>query len=98
MPTAIAPTGATTIEEEIVDNYSTDPLDTEVVLVTLTAREVYTILDALYQDTLQEPDVVGDVVLYLENRVLDFGLPCSRDEFDSYHEENEQYHSIVLKK
>jgi hypothetical protein len=77
-----------------------DPLDTEVVEVTFTARDIYLVLEALYFDTSNDPLVVLDLVKYIEGVLLDSGMPASRIEFDSEylnnHKENEQYKRIVL--
>jgi len=86
------------LEEEAVKVL--DPLDSTVVDATFTARELYTVLDALYFDTSNIPEDVLDIIRYLEDRLLDNDLPLSRQEFKSdyinNHSENEQYKRIVL--
>lgn len=77
-----------------------DPLDTEVVDVTFTARELYTVLESLYFDTANDPYKVLDLIKYLEGRLLDNDLPADRQEFDSNyvndHSDNEQYKRIIF--
>lgn len=77
-----------------------DPLDTEVVDVALTAREMYTVLEALYFDTANDPYKVLDLIKYLEGRLLDNDMPVDRQSFDSEylndHSDNEQYKRIIF--
>lgn len=77
-----------------------DPLDTEVVDVALTAREMYTVLEALYFDTANDPYKVLDLIKYLEGRLLDNDMPADRQSFDSEylndHSDNEQYKRIIF--
>jgi hypothetical protein len=77
-----------------------DPLDTEVVDVTFTAREIYTVLDALYFDTANDPYKVLDLIKYLQDRLLDNDMPIDRQEFDSEylndHKDNDQYKRIIF--
>ena len=77
-----------------------DPLDTEVIDIALTAREVYLVLNALYFDTTNAPTEVLDVVKYIENRLLDTDLPLTQEEFSSEylndHSDNEQYKRIIF--
>lgn len=86
------------LEEGVVEVL--DPLDSTVLDVTFTAREVYSVLGALYFDTKNEPTQVLDLIKYLEDRLLDNDMPSSQQEFDSdyihSHYENEQYKRIVL--
>ena len=86
------------LEEGVVEVL--DPLDSTVLDVTLTAREVYSLLGALYFDTKNEPTQVLELIKYLEDRLLDNNMPSSPQEFDSdyihNHYENEQYKRIVL--
>lgn len=86
------------LEEPMVEVL--DPLDTETIDATFTAREMYLVLSALYFDKANVPEDVLDVIKYLENRLLDNDLPLSQEEFDSEylndHTENEQYKRIVL--
>jgi hypothetical protein len=86
------------IDDEVVETL--DPIDSTTVDVVFTARELYTVLDALYFDTSNDPYAVLDLVRYLEDRLLDNDLPSSRIEFDSEyvnnHTDNVQYKRIVL--
>ncbi len=86
------------LEEGIVEVI--DPLDSTVIDLTLTARESYALLEALYFDTKNEPTQVLELIKYLEDRLLDNEMPLSATEFDSEyvntHYENEQYKRIVL--
>lgn len=86
------------LEEGIVEVL--DPLDSTALDVTLTAREMYTLLGALYFDSKNEPTQVLDLIKYLEGRLLDNDMPLDQQEFDSdyihSHYENEQYKRIVL--
>ena len=86
------------LDDELVEVI--DPLDSTVVDVAFTAREMYTVLNALYFDSANDPYKVLDLVRYLEERLLDSDLPSSIEEFDSEflnnHTDNEQYKRIVL--
>jgi hypothetical protein len=76
------------------------PIDTLCIDVTLTANEVYTVLESLYFDTSNPPLKVLDIIKYLEGRLLDNDMPADRQEFDSEyvnnHEDNEQYKRIIF--
>ena len=77
-----------------------DPLDTEVVDITLTARDMYLVLSALYFDKANPPLDNLELIKYLEGRLLDNNLPADRQEFDSEyindHSDNEQYKRIIF--
>ena len=57
------------LEEGLVEIL--DPLDVAVVDVSFTAREIYTVLEALYFDTANDPYEVLGVIKYLEDRLQD---------------------------
>jgi hypothetical protein len=88
----------TVLEEGLVEML--DPLDTKLVDVAFTVRELQTVLDVLYFDTSHDPHEVLGVIKYLEDRMLDSGEDLSRQDFGSEyindHTENEQYKRIVL--
>lgn len=77
-----------------------DPIDTEVVDVTLTAREAYIVLNALYTCNSDAPEDVYDVVKYIEDRLLDNNLPLTPEDFDHEylhtHPDDEAYKRISI--
>lgn len=49
----------------------------------LEPKVIYTILDALYEDTYNTPEDNMEVIDYLEGRLMDLDLPLNRDAYDS---------------
>jgi hypothetical protein len=77
-----------------------DPLDTTVIDIALTAKEVYMVLSCLYFDTVNPPLDVLELIKDIEGRLLDNDLPVTQQEFDSEylnnHEDNPQYKRIIF--
>ena len=77
-----------------------DPLDSQVVDVSFTLRELYMVLNTLYFDTANPPLEVLEMIKYLEDRLLDTGHPASAGEVSSEyvndHSDTEQYKRLAV--
>lgn len=64
----------------------------------LEPRIIYTILDALYDDTFNKPEDNMEAIDYLEGRLMDLDLPLNRESYESetHSPENNVWKSVSI--